>query len=148
MNEEKSESYKKHLISKAQMDILSQEYENNNYSVVNKSRNPNTPDAKAVYFDLEVLEGYLQYVKREALAKGEKIPKIKICFGQYPKEKKVDDREDDRYKGYQTLFLQPVSGDQGFQEKLESDASQKTEKIEGSGSDSEGLNFGMLRPPY
>ncbi len=132
-----SGSYRDHLISQKIASTLSDEYEKQNYETINKSRQTDHPDAKEVVFDFEVLEGYLQYVKTKASEMGLRNPKIKIVFGQYPKDQVVDPRQSKKYMGYQTVYMIPEFG------SVESNT-----EITSKSVDVDGLNFGGLRPPY
>lgn len=137
-----SDSYKKHLLTSQQADLLAQEYMKGNYAVINKSRKSDAPDSREAYYDLEVLEGYIQYVKGEAQKRGISNPGIKIAFGQYPTDKVIDPRQSEKYKGYQTVFLMPVVMKKGdsLQNK---NSTNKGDDFDGVS----GLDFSELRPP-
>lgn len=134
-NGSSSDDFHNHLISYHLAGLLSQEYDRVNYKTINDSRAKNQPDAKEVVFDLDVLEGYLQYVRARSSEMGVKNPKMRIVFGQYPKDKPIDPRQDAKYLGYQTVYLMPDFGDT------------TSLGTDGKG-DADGLNFGGLRPPY
>lgn len=133
-----SMAYKDHLIDRKLGKILSAEYENGNYKLINSTRKE--PDSKEVYYDLEVLEGYIAFVKVEAAKKGIKNPGIKVVMGQYPKDRVIDPRQEEIYKGYQTSYFKPV-------ENL------NVAKAQSGGDDGDGmgdvpgLNMGTLCPP-
>lgn len=95
-----------HLITQEQAKILATEYENNNYKIINAQRK--TPDSKEIYYDIDVLEEYIQYVKAEAKSKGIANVGITIAFGQYPNNGDFDKRLNPNYLGYQTVFLKPT----------------------------------------
>ncbi len=132
-----SAAYKEHLIDRKLAKILSTEYENGNYKLINATRKE--PDSKEVYYDLEVLEGYIAFVKAEAAKKGIKNPGIKVVMGQYPKDQIIDRRQEEIYKGYQTSYLKPV-------ENINVAKAQAGGDDDGMG-DVPGLNFGTLCPP-
>ena len=92
-----------HLISAAQAKVLSDEYNNNNYKILNAGKVD--PETKEVYYDIEVLQDYINYVKAEA--KKQKIKKIgiTIAFGQYPNNGNFDNRLKKQYQGKQTEYL-------------------------------------------
>lgn len=133
-----SDQYKEHLIDRKIAQILASEYENGNYKLINANRKD--PDSREVYYDLDVLEGYLDFVKQEASKRGIKNPGVKVVMGQYPKDQVVDRRQEEMCKGYQTSYLIPV----------ENKAISKAQ----SGDDGDGmgdvpaLNLGTLTPPH
>ena len=134
-----SSKYKDHLISPDQMKILSSEYEKGNYAIINAQRKPETPDTRELYYDLEVLEGYIAHLKDDAKAKGITNPQVKIVFGQYPKDREIDKRQDPRYKGYQMIYLAPT-------ENLSTKKAQ-AKSGEASFDDGSGLDLVALSPP-
>ena len=92
-----------HLITAEQGKILATEYDNNNYKIINEQRK--TPDTKQIYYDIDVLEEYIQYVKAEAKSKGIPNVGITVAFGQYPVNGDFDKRLNKAYLGQQTVFL-------------------------------------------
>ncbi|MEN2435442.1 hypothetical protein AAH994_08540 [Weeksellaceae bacterium A-14] len=132
-----SSDYEDHLISRKLTKRLASEYEKGNYAVINAKRKE--PDAREAYFDLEVLEGYIAYVKKRALEKGVKDPSIKIVLGQYPKDSLIDRRENTAYKGYQMMFLVPAENPKFERAQV----SVKADALD----DIEGLDFAHIVPP-
>lgn len=92
-----------HLISAAQAKVLSDEYTNNNYKVLNTGKID--PETKEVYYDIEVLQDYINYVKAEAKKQKIKNVGITIAFGQYPNNGNFDNRLKKIYQGKQTVYL-------------------------------------------
>lgn len=101
-----------HLISAAQAQVLSDEYNNKNYKVLNAGKTD--PETKEVYYDIEVLQDYINYVKAEAKKQKIKNVGITIAFGQYPNNGNFDNRLKKQYQGKQTVYLKattkPLSG--------------------------------------
>ena len=145
-NQPISKSYVAHLITKELADILSTEYEQNNYALINSKRDKNLPDSKENSYDLEVLEGYIQYVKTEAAKKNIKNVSITIKYGQYPKNTVIDPRQNPAYKGYQTLFLSPIYKPSPKTAKGSATAIDEAEPQSIDGI--LGLDFGQISPPY
>lgn len=138
-----STEFRKHLIEEKEMQTLSSEYEKVNYAAINALRKPDAPDAREVYYDVDVLEGYIAYVKEEAKKKGVVNPQIKIVFGQYPKDQPISDKQDPKYLGYQTVYLRPTEN----QKINKAEIGAKTADDDGMGS-VPGLDYGDLKPPY
>lgn len=138
-NASNSPELKAHLITPEQGNILAAEYENNNYKIINQQRK--TPDAKQIYYDIDVLEEYIQYVKAEAKSKGISDIGITVSFGQYPVDANFDKRLNPKYLGYQTIFLKPTS----------KSLQKSTKKSMDNPQDPSGINpldFGQLTPPH
>lgn len=95
-----------HLISATQAKVLSDEYTQKNYKMVNVGKS--LPETTEVYYDIEVLEEYLNYVKAEAKKNKIKNIGIAIAFGQYPNNKNFDSRLKQEYQGKQTVYLKAV----------------------------------------
>lgn len=95
-----------HLISATQAKVLSDEYNQKNYKMVNVGKS--LPETTEVYYDIEVLEDYLKYVKAEAKKNKIKNVGIAIAFGQYPNNKSFDSRLKQEYQGKQTVYLKAV----------------------------------------
>ena len=138
-----STEFRKHLIEEKEMQTLSSEYEKVNYAAINALRKPDAPDAREVYYDVDVLEGYIAYVKEEAKKKGVVNPQIKIVFGQYPEDQPISDKQDPKYLGYQTVYLRPTEN----QKINKAEIGAKTADDDGMGS-VPGLDYGDLKPPY
>jgi hypothetical protein len=133
-----------HLISPAQAKILKDEYSTKNYQLVNVGKSQ--PETKEVYYDIEVLEDYIKYVKAEAKKKGVKDVGIVIAFGQYPKSGNFDARLKTEYKGQQTVYLKAATNSSNTGNKV-GIGGFETEK---KGPDLEAvsvLDFGRLSPP-
>ena len=127
-----------HLITPDQGRILVTEYENNNYKIINQLRK--SPDAKEIYYDIDVLEEYIQYVKAEAKIKGIPNIGIKVALGQYPADGNFDKRLNQNYLGYQTVFLKPTV----------KSTQKPTEDSTNNMNDPDSIkpfNFGQLSPP-
>ena len=59
------------MISAAQARVLSDEYSTKNYRVLNVGKSE--PETKDVYYEFEVLQDYINYVKSKAKKKKSKI---------------------------------------------------------------------------
>lgn len=135
-------SYSKFLIKKEDMNKLEKAYMDGNYAIVKNSRG-NFSDSKYVEYDLEVLQSYLQYVAEKARAEGVKQPKIRIAFGQYPKNDVISKEQNSKYKGYQTVFIVPVDERNGEKDPVDS-----TNATNNMMRGTDGLDYGTLKPPY
>ena len=137
-------SLSEHLITTTQAKVLSNEYSQKNYKMVNVGKS--LPETKEVYYDIEVLEEYLAYVKAEAKKNKIQNVGISIAFGQYPNNKNFDSRLKKEYQGQQTVYLKAVSTPAGSSGKVgmggfspeSSDAA--LDKINA-------FDFGQLTPP-
>ncbi|MFC6268047.1 hypothetical protein [Frigoriflavimonas asaccharolytica] len=133
-----------HLLSPAKAQILSNEYTQNNYQKVNVGK-PQA-ETKEVFYDLEVLEDYIKYVKKEAKKEGINNVGITIAFGQYPKNEIFDARLKNEYKGQQTVYLK-ATVDPAMQGNKVGKGGAEQEKTNGSLDKISALDFGRLSPP-
>lgn len=102
-----NDSYKKKLITKEEAHVLFDEYSKTNNIILTKSRNGN-PDSRWYWFSLEEMEGYIQYVKKNAEKQKLKDVGIRIYMGKYPEDHPKDRMAKPHFGGYQTIFLMPT----------------------------------------
>lgn len=133
-----------HLISAAQAKVLSDEYTNKNYRVLNVGKSD--PETKEVYYDIEVLQDYIDYVKAEAKKKKIKNVGITIAFGQYPNNQNFDSRLKKEYQGKQTVYLKATAKPLSGSGKVGIGGTNPIE-IENSFEDFSAFDFGQLTPP-
>lgn len=97
-----------------------------------------TEDANAIWYSLEELENYIEYIKSEGEQQGFSVDGIRFYLGVYP------ETEQKGKAGYTTIFLSPTG--QSVEES-------KLEKMEINAGDSqditsiEPLNFGSMGNP-
>lgn len=133
-----------HLITASQAQKLSNEYAQNNYQKVSVGKS--TPETKEVYYDIEVLEEYIKYVKSEAKKNKINDVGIIIAFGQYPNNNSFDARLEPSYKGQQTVYLKAATkpsvnvGKVGIGGYAKPENNTGIEKINA-------FDFGQLTPP-
>lgn len=133
-----------HLITANQAQVLSNEYAQNNYQKVSVGKN--VPETKEVYYDIEVLEDYLKYVKSEAKKNKIKDVGIVIAFGQYPNSNNFDTRLNNAYKGQQTVYLKAAVKPSLSAGKVGIGGYTKEENNAGL-SNINAFDFGHLTPP-
>jgi hypothetical protein len=95
-------------------------------------------DANAVWYSLEELENYIEYIKSTGAENGYIVDGIRFYFGVYS-----EDEEKDK-AGYTTLFLSPTGKNAGQISKL------TDPEEEGNSQDLvtiEPLNFGSMGNP-
>lgn len=132
-----------HLISSAQAKVLSKEYAEHNYKLVNAGKIE--PETKEVYYDIEDLEDYIKYVKEQAKKNKIENVGITIAFGQYPKTALFDKRLKENYKGQQTVYLKATTKSMPSQ-KVGMGGFAKDESNAGI-DDISAFDFGQLTPP-
>ena len=139
--------YKDHLISKELMTVMKDEYSKGNYQIITK--NKGLKDSREYWYSLEVLEGYINYLKTEGSKRGYKNMGVKIVMGEYPKDRVIDKRQKPEYKGYQNVFLVPTSSSEFKNRSVKGGNNEEdyvfsvSEDIE----DLQGLDFSQLAPP-
>lgn len=132
----------KHMITAGQARLLSDEYTNQNYKILNAGKRD--PETKEVYYDIEVLQDYINYVKSEAKKNKIKDVGITIAFGQYPNNGSFDNRLKKEYQGKQTVYLKATSKSESTKVGMGGsirDADQS--KLDQIGA----FDFGQLTPP-
>lgn len=100
-------SLSEHLISARQAKMLTDEYATKNYKMVSAGKSQ--AETKEVYYDIDVLEDYIKYVKEEAKKKKINNVGIVIAFGQYPNNDNFDSRLKKNYQGQQTVYLKAAT---------------------------------------
>lgn len=131
-----------HLLSLKEAYALEKEYDSHNYKKINANRPK--PDAKEIYYDIEVLENYLKYAKAEAKKQGIHDLGIVVTFAQYPEAgfSKVDPK----YNGYQTVFFKTVKKRGNNSAKSSTQALQLKSNSEDI-ADIDALDYGQSTPP-
>ncbi len=76
------------------------------------------------WYSLEDLEGYINYVKQEALKKKIPVDGIRFYFGVYP-----ENTEDKSKAGQNTLFMCPTAASKSFSEDNGDDNSEDVTEI-------------------
>lgn len=109
---DKSFAFTKKLITYDQCKELFNNYSAKNYAYINEKRSGNSPDSRSYWYSVEELEGYINYIKTQGKRNGFKNLGIRIYMGQYHDTKLIDDRQKPEYKGLQTIFMVPTSGDE------------------------------------
>ena len=66
-------------------------------------KSTNKEDANAIWYSLEALESYIEYIKTHGADGGYEVDGIRFYFGVYP-----DDKEHGEKAGLTTLFLAPT----------------------------------------
>ncbi|MCU7615507.1 hypothetical protein N0B16_13805 [Chryseobacterium sp. GMJ5] len=102
-------SDKNHTISAKDAQIFEDEYLAHNYRILSDSRSArglSSQESRQVIYPIEVLEDYVHFIKQRA---GENAM-IEINLGQYPEGHLIDDRQNEEYEGYQTVFLNAHKG--------------------------------------
>lgn len=144
IGEVKKSALPQHLISATQAEMLTAEYTEKNYKRVNEGRA--LPDTKEVYYDIDALQEYINYVKAEAKSRGIEDVGITIAFGQYPKSNMFDARLRKDYQGQQTVFLKATSKSVTDAEKMAKGGSEGIEP-EAEIGQIQAFDFGQLTPP-
>lgn len=103
-----SGSYEKNLISYKEGTLLYNEYSKTNNEVLTKFRN-GEPDSRWYWLSLEDLEGYIQYVKKNAKEQKLENLGLRIYLGKYPLDYPKEKMAKPEYAGYQTIFIVPTS---------------------------------------
>lgn len=133
-----------HLLSPAKAQILSNEYAQNNYPKVNAGKTQ--PETTEVFYEIEALEEYLKYVKKQAKKEGINNVGITIAFGQYPKTAIFDARLKNEYKGQQTVYLK-ASVNPNMQGNKVGKGGFSAEQNSAGLQNISALDFGNLTPP-
>lgn len=133
-----------HLISAAQAKVLSDEFTTKNYRVLNVGKSE--PETKEVYYDIEVLQDYINYVKAEAKKKKIKNIGITIAFGQYPNNPNFDSRLKKEYQGKLTVYLKATAKPLSGSGKVGMGGYSPVEN-ENRFEDINAFDFGQLTPP-
>lgn len=133
-----------HLITPVQAQVLSNEYSQKNYQMISVGKS--TPETKEVYYDIEVLEEYIDYVKAEAKKNKIKDVGIVIAFGQYPNNNNFDPRLKNAYKGQQTVYLKAAVKPSVSVGKVGIGGYSKEENNAGL-ANINAFDFGQLTPP-
>lgn len=99
-----------------------------------------------MYYDIEVLEEYIKYVKAEAKKNKVKNVGIVIAFGQYPNSNNFDARLKNSYKGQQTVYLKAATNPSSSIEKVGIGGFSEQENNAGL-ANINAFDFGQLTPP-
>lgn len=99
----KNSALENHLLSRDKAKVLSQNYMDNNYRIINEHRNE--PDSNEYYYSLETIEAYIAYIRERAAALGLNDVGLTLKMGQYPKQEVIDPRQRENYRGFQVVFL-------------------------------------------
>lgn len=102
------QSYKNHLISKQSVETLRSEFLKNNNVVLSnyrQSKNLKTEDVKEIVYPIEVLQGYVDYVRSKVAKEKQKNLYIVFYLGQYPFDKIISSQQNENDKGSQTFLI-------------------------------------------
>jgi|GEM_PF-3138534 len=105
--------FKNHFINASDTKLLYETFTENNYKILKERRESlglSGEESRMYYYSIDVMEGYLKYVKEEANKRGISKVNIAINIGQYPTNELIDSRQKPIYKGYQCIYLKPLSG--------------------------------------
>ncbi|WP_166925124.1 jacalin family lectin [Flavobacterium poyangense] len=89
------------LITREFAKQLNSNYANKRAKIIRKSTKKD--DANAIWYSLEALESYIQYIKEQGVESGYEVDGIRFYFGVYPEDEKHGEKA-----GLTTLFLAPT----------------------------------------
>ena len=135
------QKFEDHLIDLKIVDELVKNYDNKNYKEINSKRPSGKPDSKEYHFSLEILQEYLEFVKKEAAKKGYINVRIAVKMGQYPEKDVIGPLQKPDTKGYQTVCFVPFYDEPTI-------AGKNSEENKAPGSAIPGMNFGDICPPH
>ncbi|KLT70487.1 MULTISPECIES: hypothetical protein [Flavobacterium] len=132
------------LITREFAKELNSNYTHKRAKIIRKSTKKD--DANAIWYSLEALESYIQYIKTQGVENGYDVDGIRFYFGVYPEDEKHGEKA-----GLTTLFLAPTGKKassvssankmQGFASTVEEEESHDIESIQP-------MNYGNIgRPP-
>lgn len=103
----------------------------------------NDNDANAVWYSLEELENYINFIKKEGNNKGYEVDGIRFYFGTYPNSEKHGEKA-----GMTTIFLSPTGHKSGAENNktinfVTKDASSQSDDI----TEISPLNYGSMGNP-
>lgn len=136
----------KQLITKDLAVSLNSNFNNSNRVLVT-SNSKEGDDANAVWYSIEELENYINYVKTQGTKKGYNVNGIRMYLGVYPETEEYGEK-----KGKTTIFLSPT-GNKIVTEKGGILTVNTTAKEQGAGDDEADieeinpLNFGTMGHP-
>lgn len=133
----------KQAISYKQAKVLEQEYVKTRAIPLNKILNEEGvikgEDVRDVWFDLEVMKQYINYVEAQSKTKGYKGLGLRVYYGAYPKNAEAHD------PGYATVFFIPTYRAKKGMIPVSNFVQQDSTNF--NNKDLEGLNFGSNGHP-
>lgn len=99
-------------------------------------------DANAVWYSVEELERYINYVKTEGINKGYTVDGIRLYLGKYPNDPKLGDKA-----GMTTVFLSPTGTKNDTQKAGMLNVSASQEENHYDITDLSPMNYGSMGNP-
>lgn len=118
---------------------------NSNYNtnmLQSKAVDSSREDANAVWYSVEELERYINYVKTEGINKGYTVDGIRLYLGKYPNDPKLGEKA-----GMTTVFLSPTGTKNDTQKAGMLNVSTAQEENHYDITDLSPMNYGSMGNP-
>lgn len=112
-----------------------------NFNTPRQVPNDIIKDANAIWYSIEELEKYINYIKTEGKSKGYAVDGIRLYFGRYPNETEYKEKA-----GMATIFLSPT-GDKNAQKASMLNVTTTQEARHPDITELSPLNYGSMGNP-